>query len=204
MARIGGPKKSQDDVTIFRFKTEEEIKAQKSALPYIKARQAILESPQARSIVGQAILAGVQAMAMRPVQSNAELEERLADYFQMAAQREIPPTVEEMSLYCGYTYDTIRDWQVCRNKGFDDAPYPGATTSNTIKKALNLMHQIDAVLTESGKLNTVAYIFRSKNFYGMQDKQEISITAENSTDQAMTPEEIAARLPDPDADYSVE
>lgn len=188
----------------FQFKTVEELKAQTSPMPYVKARQEILEDPESMGLIGKAILAGRMAMRMPPVQNNAELQERIDEYFKMAQHREIPPTVEEMSLYCGYTAQTVKDWRAGRRKGFPDEPQPGVTTATICKKAMDLMHQIDAVLTESGKLNTVAYIFRSKNYYDMADKQEITITPGENSTAPLSPEEIAKRLPDPDADYSVE
>ena len=198
-----GRRKSPEETTEFRFSTAEELKAQDSPLPYTRARKELLESPEGMSLIGKAILAGRMAMRMPPVQSNAELQERLDEYFRMAEQREIPPTVEEMALYCGYTAQTFKDWRAGRNKGFPDEK-PGVKTSTICKKAMDLMHQIDAVLTESGKLNTVAYIFRSKNYYDMADRQEITITPSENSTAPLSAEEIAARLPDPDADYTVE
>ena len=197
-----GYKKPPDETKEFRFSTAEELKAQTSPMPYVKARQEILENPESMSLIGKAILAGRMAMRMPPVQSNVELQQRLDEYFRMAEQREIPPTVEEMALYCGYTAQTFKEWRSGRNKGFPDVE-PGITTATICKKAMDLMHQIDAVLTESGKLNTVAYIFRSKNYYDMADRQEITITPSENSTAPLSAEEIAARLPDPDADYTV-
>lgn len=199
-----GRHKLPTETTDFRFSTAEELKAQNAPLPYIQARKELLEDPEGMSIIGKAILAGRMAMRMPPVQSNAELQQRLDEYFQMAQQREIPPTVEEMALYCGYTAQAFKDWRLGNRKGFSDVPYPGASTATICQKALNIMHQVDAVLTESGKLNTVAYIFRSKNYYDMADRQEITITPSENSTAPLSAEEIAARLPDPDADYTVE
>ena len=199
-----GRHKLPSETTEFRFSTTEEDLAKRGAFPHVEARKEILADPESMSLVGKAILAGRLAMRMTPVQSNAELQERLDEYFQMAQRREIPPTVEEMALYCGYTTEALHGWRNGRRKGFDDEPEPGLTTAHLIKKAMDLMHNVDAVLTEAGKLNTVAYIFRSKNYYGMTDRQEITISpAENST-APLSAEEIARRLPDPDADYTVE
>ena len=60
------------------------------------------------------------------------------------------------------------------------------------KKALEMIHATDAVLTESGKMNPVTYIFRSKNYYGMSDRQEIVVSASaDDSNEPLTPEEIA-------------
>lgn len=199
-----GTRKPPDATTDFRFKTREEELAKKGYLPHVVARKEIIGDPESMSLVGKAILAGRLAMRMSPVQSNAELLERLDEYFAMAQGREIPPTVEEMSLYCGYTPEALRGWQDGFRKGFPDEPAPGLSTATIIKKAMSLMHNVDAVLTEAGKLNTVAYIFRSKNYYNMVDKQEITIAPNENTTTPLSPEEIAKRLPDPDAEYSVD
>ena len=201
---VAGTHSKPEETKEFQFSTVEELKKPGSPLPYIKARNEILEDPESMSLIGKAILAGRRAMQMPPVQSNAELQERLDEYFQMAQYREIPPTVEEMALYCGITSQTFRDWRAGRRKGFPDEPQPGLTSAMICKKAMDLMHQIDAVLTESGKLNTVAYIFRSKNYYDMVDKQEITVSPPENSTAPLSPEEIARRLPDPDADYTVE
>ena len=201
---MNGTRKSRDETTDFRFKTEEEERSKKGYLPHVIARKEIIADPESMSLVGKAILAGRMAMRMSPVQSNAELQERLDEYFRMAQLREIPPTVEEMALYTGYTTEAFHDWRKGRRKGFLDEPQPGVTTAQIIKKAMDLMHNVDAVLTESGKLNTVAYIFRSKNYYNMVDKQEITVSPSENSTIPLSPEEIAKRLPDPDADYTVE
>ena len=202
MAR--GYRKKPEDTTEFRFSTVEEELAKRSTLPHVQARKEIIGDPESMSLVGKAILAGRIAMSMPPVQNNAELLTRLDEYFEMAQKREIPPTVEEMALYCGYSAQTFADWRLGLNRGFPDEPEPGLSTAKIVKKAMTLMHQVDAVLSESGKLNTIAYIFRSKNYYGMTDRQEIVVTPSSEGQQPLSPEEIAARLPDPDADYKVE
>lgn len=38
------------------------------------------------------------------------------------------------------------------------------------------MKTFDAKLVIAGKLNFLAYCFRAKNYYGMQDKQEVVLT----------------------------
>ena len=198
-----GKHKPPDATVEFRFSTEEELR-NKPAVPQLIGLKEIVDSPTARSVIGEAILAGRKAIRMRPVTSNEEFLKRIDDYFEMAQGRSLPPTVEEMSLYCGYTSATFRDWAAGRRKGFDDEPEPGMTTAAIAKKAIEMMHNVDAVMAETVMKNPAAYIFRSKNYYGMADRQEITITpAENST-APLSADEIAKRLPDPDADYDVD
>ena len=93
---------------------------------------------------------------------------------------------------------------VGRRKGFSDEPEPGLTTAEIAKKAIEMMHNVDAVMAETVMKNPAAYIFRSKNYYGMADKQEITVTAAENSSAPLSVEDIAKQLPDPDADYSVE
>ena len=55
------------------------------------------------------------------------------------------------------------------------------------------MKQIDAKLVESGKLNFLTYCFRAKNYYGMTDKSEITVTPSETRQDEYDPEEIKRR-----------
>ena len=198
-----GKHKPPEATVEFRFSTEDELR-KKPAVPQLIGLKEIVDSPEARSVIGEAILAGRKAIRMRPITSNAEFIQRIDEYFEMAQNRSLPPTVEEMSLYCGYTSQTFRDWVVGRRKGFSDEPEPGLTTAEIAKKAIEMMHNVDAVMAETVMKNPAAYIFRSKNYYGMADRQEITVTAAENSSAPLSVEDIAKQLPDPDADYSVE
>ena len=147
---------------------------------------------------------------MPKVNSNAELIKRLDDFFAMAQERQIPPTIQEMALYCGYTAQTLNDWKNGRNKGFCDSDNLTPSTSVIIKKAIEILHGMDMVLTQSGKINPVAYIWKAKNWYGERDVQEIVVTPSGDRTVPLTPEEIAKNLPeatdtiDVDTSYTVE
>lgn len=164
--------------------------------PQSRARQEIINNPQARTTLALAIAATRTAFKMPRVTSNKELVQRLDEYFELAENRQIPPTVEEMALYCGYTTKTLADWKTGRNKGFKDVE-AGLTTSSIIQKAYEMMHNIDAVMVETGGMNVVSYIFRAKNYHGMTDKQEITVATDNGMRPALTPEEIVKNLPEP-------
>jgi hypothetical protein len=78
-----------------------------------------------------------------------------------------------------------------------------------IKKAIEILHGMDMVLTQSGKINPVAYIWKAKNWYGERDVQEIVVTPSGDRTVPLTPDEIARNLPEPmesidvDTDYTV-
>ena len=178
--------------------------------PPKQAMNQIVANPEARSLVGQIIGEYRKAFMMPKVNSNAELIQRLDEFFSMAQERQIPPTIQEMALYCGYTAQTLNDWKNGRNKGFCDSDNLTPSTSVIIKKAVEILHGMDMVLTQSGKINPVAYIWKAKNWYGERDVQEIVVTPSGERTVPLTPEEIAKNLPeandtiDVDTAYTVE
>lgn len=175
-----------------------EIKTKRSTLPNAKARSEIMGSDTNRSHLAETIHSVRYAIRRPRVKSNAELEQRIDEYFEMAAERRIPATVEELSLYVGYTSSTLNDWKNGRSCPFHDGEESGVTTSDIVKRALECLHAIDAVMAEMGAINTISYIFRSKNYYNMTDKQEVTISPDTNH-AAMTREQIeemARNLPD--------
>ncbi len=167
------------------------ITTRRASPPQVMMRREIMASDEKREFAAQVIGELRKSWRMQKVNSNQELIERIDEYFEMIQNREVPPTVEEMALYCGYTVGTLNDWQRGYNKGFRDEPEPGLTTSAIIKKAKEFLHAFDAVMAETGRINFVAYCFRSKNYYGMVDKTEITVTPNEDSRPPMTPDEIA-------------
>ena len=49
-------------------------------------------------------------------------------------------------------------------------------------------------MVQEGKINPVTYIFRAKNYFGLQDKQEYVITPNNPLGDHADPEDIQKRL----------
>lgn len=166
--------------------------------PQGRARRAIMSNPEARSIMAE-VIENARIAAKKPrVTSNRELAERIDEYFQMAAKRQMPATIEEMSLFCGVTSVTLNDWKTGRHVPFHDGEETGLTTSNIVKKGYEIMHAADAVLAETGKIGAVPYIFRAKNYYNLTDRQEVVVTP-NTEQTSMTKEQIeefARNLPD--------
>ena len=163
----------------------------KSTLRTLK--QDIMQSDENRSIMSDVIHAARTAMLMPKVRSDKQLAERIDEYFRIAEERRIPPTVEQLSLYVGVTSETLRAWRDGRNR-----PFGTGETSVLVKRAYEILHSIDSVMAALNKTNTVAYIFRAKNYYGMVDKQEITVAGQTD-DKTMSVEqieEIAAALPD--------
>ena len=127
----------------------------------------------------------LQAYNMPRVTSDEEMLDRIADYFEKCADRGSHPVIEEMALYCGYTLQGIWDIERGNRKGFTGA------TADIVKKAKFCIQTLDAKMVQAGKLNFLAYCFRAKNYYGMQDKVEHVITPGTQDDYSR--DDIASR-----------
>lgn len=104
----------------------------------------------------------------KPVKSDKECEERLAEYFLWCAEHGVRPTVEEMALAVGYSASTLWDWENGRSQS--------AYRSELVKKAKALIQTFDAKAVIQGGLNPLVYFFRAKNYYGMKDQQDIVVS----------------------------
>ena len=109
-------------------------------------------------------------MGLQPVKTDEELAERLNFFFTVCAETQQLPTVEKMSNCLGYHRSTLNDWENGKTRGLGDF------TKDIIKKAKQILASMDAELAAEGKIQPVVYMFRSKNFYGMADTQEVVLT----------------------------
>jgi len=146
------------------------------------------DSPESKSLVRRIHEATLEAYRMPKVKSDIELIDRLDNYFERCAQKEIKPTVEELCLYCGYTVQGFWDIEHGRSGGFSPA------TSEIIKKAKVYLSTFDAGLLVEGKLNPVSYIFRAKNYYGMKDVQDVILTPNNPLGPGSDPATIQKQI----------
>lgn len=97
------------------------------------------------------------------------------------------PTVEGASLACGVDRKTFEGWARGEYQSSD-------MRSAIAQKAIGILAELDAQLVQSGKIPQVVYIFRSKNFYGMQDAVKVEHVSAKS--DAETPEQLAAKYAD--------
>ena len=109
-------------------------------------------------------------VGLNPVKNDEELCERLNFFFSECARTQQLPTVEKMCNCLGYDRTTVFGWESGHTGGFSSA------TSNIIKKAKQILASMDAELAAEGKIQPVIYLFRSKNFYGMKDQQDLVLT----------------------------
>ena len=68
--------------------------------------------------------------------------------------------------------------------------------SDIVKKAKDFIANYDAILASANKINSAVYCFRSKNFYGMKDVQEIQAVGVNQGDIPNNSENMVATLPE--------
>ena len=151
-----------------------------------QVRRGFGESAEDKALISKLLTEALDAYNQTKVKSDEELAERWNQYFRMCAETGQIPTVEEMAMYSGYTQATVWDWEMGRRQGFS------SQTAEIVKKAKEYLKMFDAKLVISGKENPIVYFFRAKNYYGMQDKQELVIAPQNG-EQEMSAEDIAKR-----------
>lgn len=87
------------------------------------------------------------------------------------------PTLEGLSLSCGVDRRTLEAWARGEYKS-------SPARSVIVKKAIGILAELDAQLVQGGKIPQVVYIFRSKNFYGMQDAVKVEHISQKETVQS--------------------
>ena len=117
------------------------------------------------------------------VKTDEECAERLNEYFERLAETGEIPTVEKMCLALGTTRSTVFRWETGELQC-------SQARRNMIKKAKEILAAMDAELVSKGKIPQVTYIFRAKNFFGMQDQQELVLTPNNKLGDEVNEQEI--------------
>ena len=157
--------------------------------------QLIEQDDEKRAFVAKAIennLVFFNAGIQDKVRSDDELCERLNWFFSECARTQQIPNVEKMANAIGYHRNTLNDWENGANNGFSPS------TKDIIKQAKQILASIDAELAQEGKIQPIVYLFRSKNFYGMRDQQDVVVTPHTSMEAAdrATIEAKYAELPE--------
>lgn len=135
--------------------------------------------------ISRIIMESFQFFNLPIVKTDEECAERLNQYFNLCAERNQIPTVEDMSLALGTVRKVVWDWENGSK---------GPVRSNMIRKAKELLAGIDAKLVSEGKIPQVTYIFRAKNFFGMKDQQEVILEPRNPLGEAPSDQEIASHI----------
>ena len=126
------------------------------------------------------------------VQTDKELEEKAREFFDYCASIEMYPTIEAFSLYIGYEVHAISEWAAGRKPLRHDIP--GESTASITNRIKCTFAALDGYLAMDGSANTVAYIFRAKNYYDMVNEDRISHSVESAIPAPMSTSEIAALI----------
>ena len=119
--------------------------------------------------------------------SDDECADRLNQYFRLVAETGQIPTVEDMCLALSISRTTLMRWEHGEL---------GRTRGNMIKQAKELLAAIDGKLVQENKIPQVTYIFRSKNYYGLKDQQDVVITPNNPLGDEKSTEELRQKYID--------
>ena len=130
-----------------------------------------------KRIVGESI----RFFKLPCAETDEECAERLDAYFADCYQRQVFPTVEDMCLCLGTDRGTVSTWANGKR---------GENRASIIKKARQILAAIDARLASEGKIPQVVYIFRSKNFHGMKDQQDVLLAPANPLGDAQSAEAL--------------
>lgn len=120
-----------------------------------------------------------------------EMQLLIEQYFIDCAEFKLRPTVRGLALALGTVYDTLNGWE----RGERDQTL-GSSTSVIIKKAKQLIAEYDEIMAIEGYDNPILFMFRAKNYYGMQDKQEITFNPTNTTTDTVPLDDIKKLLQD--------
>ncbi len=110
------------------------------------------------------------------------LEKDICDYFDLCEENDTTPSVTGLSVYLGCNRDTL----------YAHANNPNSPFSEVLKRTIEYCHVILENGTVDGKVNPVAYIFLSTNYYGMKNSKDIVVTPSQSSEQVDTSDTMQA------------
>lgn len=139
--------------------------------------------------ISRIITESFQYFDRKPPKDNEELKDRVNGYFYDCTSKGQLPTVEGLALACGVTRTTVYEWEVTK-------AHINPERANIIKKAKQVLAEIDAKLASEGRIPQVVYIFRSKNYYGMKDQQEVVLTPNNPLGDEQNAEQLKQKYID--------
>lgn len=118
---------------------------------------------------------------------NAQVSQRIGEYFQICEQREMKPSLSGMAMALGVDRETVRRWAI------GAIPSKPKDVCGTIKKAYQILNFMIEEYMQNGKINPVSGIFLMKNNFGYADKSEVVVTPNNPLGEQKDRAEIEAR-----------
>lgn len=114
--------------------------------------------------------------------SYEECRNEIEDYFKLCDTYNMIPTIASLSLYLGVNRETL----------YNFANNPKMYSySNIVKYAINTCQSYQETAVLDGTVQSVPFIFLAKNYYGLKDTTDVSISATNQ-DQTITSDSIQA------------
>lgn len=123
--------------------------------------------------------------------SDEAVEERCALYFEHCRDTGERPTIAGLACAIGCSTQTLSDWESGKTRA-----QLSSRRSGIIKKAKLLIQYFLEQIAVGNKIYPNVWIFYGKNYFGMKDVQDITITPNTALDQEHTPEEIEAKVLD--------
>lgn len=167
-------KPKQQPVENFERRTEIASRERKNFLALIETDEEIAEN-----------VARVLAQPTRRFKNDLtdeEIETLTEQFFAWCVETGTGPTMERYALAIGTTRETIRRWR----NGIgcsDDRKY-------LMQQAVETMAAYDADMVLKGKMPTVPWIFRAKNYYDMEDNKRVIV--DTSVDRVQSAESLIA------------
>ena len=121
--------------------------------------------------------------------SDDEVEERCSHYFEHCRNALERPTIEGLAVAIGVSPRTLNDWEDGKTRAG-----VGSRRSPIIKKAKALIQYMLAQMAVGNKIYPNVWIFYGKNWFGMKDQQDITITPNNQLQPNMTREQIIEKV----------
>ena len=126
------------------------------------------------------------------LKDSEQVRNRLDEFFSIHERYDMKPTVAGMGMALGL--DRRRLWEIrtgnTHNNTLPDLP---KATSDTIKRAYEMIENLMENYMQNGKINPVSGIFLMKNNFGYQDKTEYVLTPNTHSDSDYDADDIKKR-----------
>lgn len=114
-------------------------------------------------------------------ESEDELNTWIEKYFGLCMRTEVVPTISGLCTYLKCSKSTL----------YEHANNPNSQLHDSCRQAIEFCHVCLETGASESKINSVAYIFQAKNYFGMKDTQEIQVQA-SATQELNSPETLKA------------
>ena len=95
-----------------------------------------------------------------------DLQQELMAFVQLTNETEVVPTISGLVAWLGCDRQTL----------YNHAKNPNSPFHDLCNKAIEFCHVALENGASESKINSVAYIFQAKNYFGMKDVQEVQVT----------------------------